>query len=113
MSNEKMNKDVFAKQVAEELAKSQNIHTKITPDMVKEIWDTMVAVILRNIKEGRKILLTGFGSFFLQKHAGHSVQFKNTDDKINGYVNIKFAASNKLNRELREEYRENKIKAYK
>lgn len=64
--------------------------------IIDEIVDTLCV-------QDCRLLLTGFGSFYVNRHKGHPVQFgDNKKSAISDYRVIKFSASNLLSSKLRE-----------
>lgn len=107
----KVTKAKFMTEITPEI--NQLLETNLSDEDIRSIWDIMQKNILKHMRDGKEVLFTGFGNFFLQKHAGHPIQFDSGKSKIEDYVNLKFTASNKLNTELRQEFRQGRIKACK
>lgn len=101
MTKNKISKKHFLAAVARDSGMSVENMTKAYDAIVDGIRDQLAA--------GNTVSLTGFGSFYLQKHKGHPVQFEG-HAVIKDYIVMKFSASDVLNKRFREEYREGKIK---
>lgn len=109
MKENRENKKVFAEKVAASMnANAEYKDRNYTPVEMEMIINTMLEQLVETIKEGKEQFFTGFGSFYLQQHKGHPVQFNSTDAEISNYVTLKFSASNNLNAKLREEFRAGK-----
>lgn len=72
-------------------------------------YDAIVNGLHDQLASGNTVSLTGFGSFYLQKHKGHPVQFEGRA-VIHDYIVMKFSASDVLNKHFRKEYHEGKVK---
>lgn len=71
-------------------------------------WDAITKGLYDQLASGNTVSLTGFGSFYLQKHKGHPVQFEGRA-VIQDYIVMKFSASDVLNKRFRKEYSEGKV----
>ena len=90
---EKINKRDFIKHVAKE--------NGMTSAQVLEVYDAIVNGIFDMVIENKRVSLTGFGSFYLQKHKGHPVQFEAKNAGVDDYVVFKFSTSDALNKRMR------------
>ena len=109
MKNNKENKRAFAlKVVAAMNANPEYKNRDYTVEEIEMIFSTILEQMIETTKEGKELFFTGFGSFYLQRHKGHPVQFNSSDAEISDYVTLKFSASNNLNTKLREEFRAGK-----
>ncbi len=61
-------------------------------------------------EKGFAVSLTGFGIFCIKKHKGHPVQFEANNGIVSDYPVFKFSASDVLNRSVREDYVNGKVK---
>ena len=95
--NHKVNKDTLIKRVA--------VRHNLTQKVVSEVFDALVQEIIESAKEGKEVALRGFGSFYLQEHKGHPVQFGEDRSVVDDYVVFKFSTSNVLNEKMREYYK--------
>ena len=75
---------------------------------ITKAWDAIVNGLHDQLAAGNTVSLTGFGSFYLQKHKGHPVQFE-SHAVIQDYIVMKFSTSDVLNKRFRKEYREGAI----
>jgi nucleoid DNA-binding protein len=71
-------------------------------ETVTSVYDGMLEETHDIVDSGKSLSLTGFGSFYLQKHKGHPVQF-DKHDKVPDYLVFKFSASDVYNRRFRKE----------
>lgn len=94
---DKMNKRQFLRKVAAENGMTIADTTRAYNAIIKGIQDT--------VNQGTVVSLTGFGTFYLQKHKGHPVQFEDTENQVNDYVVFKFSASDVLNKKFRQLYK--------
>lgn len=106
MKNSRENKKAFATKVTAAMnANAEYKDRNYTVEEMEMIFSTMLEQLIETTKEGKEQFFTGFGSFYLQRHKGHPVQFNSSDAEISDYVTLKFSASNNLNTQLREEFR--------
>lgn len=105
-TREKINKKVFLQAVAKD--------NGFEYDEVLDVYDAIVEGIKSVVRQGQRLTLTGFGTFYLAKHKGHPVQFEGKDGggEVNDYVVFKFSSSDVLNKQFREEYRNGDIKVH-
>lgn len=68
---------------------------------VETIYKGIVQTLFHIVSRGDTVTLSGFGSFYVQKHKGHPVQFGGVD-KIDDYHTLKFSASVTANRDIRK-----------
>lgn len=91
----KVNKNDFLEMVA----KKNNMQ----PAEVRAIYDSMIEVARSILCKRQDLSLTGFGTFSLQTHKGHPVQFrKNSKNTVDDYVVLKFAVSDVLMSKIRD-----------
>lgn len=76
---------------------------------ITKAFDVITEGIHDTVMNGTILSLTGFGSFYLQKHKGHPVQFEG-QAAVPDYVVFKFSASDVLNKRFREEDRQGLVK---
>lgn len=69
---------------------------------VEKAYNMIIDEIISVVKEGYRLNLMGFGSYYKQLHKGQPVQFKQDDDRMPDYEVFKFSASNTLNQSLRK-----------
>lgn len=89
----KMSKAEFLRRVHTRSGQSQAVVNAVYKATVDELR-------ILAIREGR-LTLTGFGTFYVQTHKGHPVQFGKKSDKIEDYAVFKFSASSVFNKSLR------------
>lgn len=94
----KTSKTVFLKNVAAASGLDIDVITRVYTAMINEIQNTVC--------EGNSLSLTGFGTFYLQKHKGHPVQFEGKSNSVPDYWVFKFSASDVLNTRIRRMYAE-------
>lgn len=74
---------------------------------VNRVYDTILDELLETMRRGDALMLTGFGKFYPQSHAGHRVQFAGGGGKaIDDYFVLKFSATRAVNKSLLEAPRE-------
>lgn len=100
MTKNKISKKHFLAAVARDNGMSVENITKAWNAIEKELHDQLAA--------GKIVSLTGFGSFYLQNHKGHPVQFEGRA-AIQDYIVMKFSTSDVLNKRFRNEYHEGNI----
>ena len=54
------------------------------------------------VSNGMRLQLYGFGTFYLQLHKGHKMQFQPTQNTTDDYLVLKFSASSSLNKHIRD-----------
>lgn len=92
-NKDKMNRSEFLARVAKRTGYSRRI--------VLEIYDAMVDEFVDVIQNKKQLLLTGFGTYFVQQHKGHPVQFSGGNDVVEDYDVLKFSPSNILKQRVR------------
>lgn len=97
-ANQKTSKTAFLNQVAQ--ASGIDIST------VTRVYTAMINEIQNIVCEGASLSLTGFGTFYLQKHKGHPVQFEGKSTSVPDYWVFKFSASDVMNSRIRRIYAE-------
>jgi nucleoid DNA-binding protein len=98
MTGQKTSKTAFLNQVAR--ASGVDIST------VTRVYTAMINEIQSIVCDGTSLSLTGFGTFYLQKHKGHPVQFEGKSTRVPDYWVFKFSASDVLNTRIRQLYAE-------
>ena len=91
---------VLKKEFLDAVAKRAGVSTTITT----RVYEAFVAELLDVARSGKRVLLTGFGKFYPQIHAGHRVQFakdKGGAKEIGPYPVLKFSAGREVSRSLR------------
>lgn len=74
---------------------------------VTRVYDEILDELLETMRRGDALMLTGFGKFYPQSHAGHRVQFAGGGGKaIDDYFVLKFSATRAVNKSLLEAPRE-------
>lgn len=74
----------------------------VTVDSLVTAYDMIFDGIYDIVKSNKRLCLNGFGTFYLQMHKGHQMQF-GCDVKSDDYAVFKFSASNTLNKRIRSE----------
>lgn len=92
MSDTKVCKKQFLSEVTREAGMSL--------EDVSRAYDAILSVVERHVAKDERVSLTGFGTFYLQRHKGHPVQFED-NAVIPDYVVLKFSASDVVNKRLR------------
>lgn len=96
---EKTERKINRKEYLERVA----VRSGCSIDVVSHVYGAMISEIENIMKEHDRLLLTGFGSFYVHRHKGHPVQFGQKVNLVCDYPVAKFSASNVLNKKLREE----------
>ena len=91
----KVNKNEFLKSVANK--------TGVPMPTVKTVYNAIVEEIRSVVCKDDYLSLTGFGTSALKKHKGHPVQFEAKTDKVKDYEVLKFAASDVLMSNIRQD----------
>ncbi|MEO3931308.1 HU family DNA-binding protein [Micrococcaceae bacterium Sec7.4] len=74
---------------------------------VTSVYDAILDELLETMRRGDALMLTGFGKFYPQSHAGHRVQFAGGGgEAIDDYFVLKFSATRAVNKSLLEAPRE-------
>lgn len=92
-NKEKMNRSEFLARVAKRTGYSRR--------MIVEVYDAMVDEFVAAMRDKKQLLLTGFGTYFVQQHKGHPVQFSGGNEMVEDYDVLKFSPSNILKRRVR------------
>lgn len=92
-NTDKMNRSEYLRRVAKRTGYSRAV--------VVEIYDAMVDEFVDVMQEGKQLLLTGFGNYYMQTHKGHPVQFAGGSDVVEDYDVLKFSPSNVLKKRVR------------
>lgn len=94
VTKNKVSKNQFLAEVAH--------NNDMSLEEVTTAYNAIVDGIHDVVASGRTLSLTGFGSFYLQRHKGHPVQFEGRAN-VGDYVIFKFSASDVLNKRFRRE----------
>lgn len=79
-----------------------SMNYKIPMKELEKSYNAIFSSLVNEVLAGRNVCLTGIGLFYLQKHKGHSVQFKKDSSKaVKDYDVLKFSASYTLHRKIR------------
>lgn len=100
MTKNKMSKNQFFTEVARA--------NDMSVEDITDAYNAIVAGIHDVVASGQTLSLTGFGSFYLQRHKGHPVQFEGRSS-VGDYVIFKFSASDVLNKRFRQEDAEGQL----
>ena len=92
-NKEKMNRSEFLARVAKRTGYSRR--------MIVEVYDAMVDEFVAAMRDKKQLLLTGFGTYFVQQHKGHPVQFSGGNEMVEDYDVLKFSPSNILKQRVR------------
>lgn len=90
----RMSRQQFISEIAEK--------NGVTAESLMSAYNMIFDGICDVVKSGKRLCLNGFGSFYLQKHKGHRMQFSNSA-KSEDYIVFKFSAANTLNQKFRDE----------
>ena len=93
MEKGRMNKRAFLDTLAEK--------NGLSVQQVEQAYDMIIGGIVDVVRDGYRLNLMGFGSYYKQWHKGQPVQFHSTAKRRPDYEVFKFSASNTLNRSLR------------
>lgn len=80
-----------------------------TVEDMTEYMNTIENVIRDAAKEGKIVSLIGFGTFYVQRHKGHPIQFAKDVNHVKDYLVYKFSAADVWNETLRELDRQHPI----
>ena len=100
----KVNKEQLVERVANELRDNKvmcDLSERARINLVHQVLSATIDAIVSDVKAGKRVSLTGFGSFYSQVHRGHPVQFGTKTERVPDYPVFKFAVSNVLNKEFR------------
>lgn len=100
----KVNKEQLIACVADELRDNKvmcDLSERARVNLVHQVLDATLDTIVKDVKDGKRVSLTGFGSFYSQIHRGHPVQFGTKTERVPDYPVFKFAVSNVLNKDFR------------
>lgn len=75
--------------------------TDVRKDVVISVYNGFVDELVDVMQNGSQLLLTGFGSFYLQTHKGHPVQFSGGSETVGDYDVLKFSPSNIVTKRVR------------
>lgn len=75
--------------------------TGVRREVVVAVYGGIVDELVDVMQGGSQLLLTGFGSFYLQRHKGHPVQFSGGSDMVSDYDVLKFSPSNIMTKRVR------------
>lgn len=68
------------------------------------VYEAGIQELLETVSRGDRLVLTGFGRFYLQAHKGHRVQFADAkggkNPVIEDYSVLKFSARREVNKHL-------------
>lgn len=80
----------------------------IDVEVLSKSFDAIENRLYKDLASGKRVTLTGFGAFYLQKHKGHPVQFED-NSKMPDYVLMKFSTADVMNRRFRKDYEDGKV----
>lgn len=72
---------------------------------LRVVYKLIVNGIIDLVCKGNRIMFREFGVFSLKLHKGHPVQFEQGNKRVDGYVILKFAASDILTERIRKNYK--------
>lgn len=90
----RVNKDSFTSAVSK--------RSGLTKDVVGVVCDAAIEETKDIVMRGDCLAITGFGTFSVQKHKGHPVQFGDGSMAVRPYSVFKFSPSNVFSRKLRD-----------
>lgn len=89
-----------------ELIEATAQETDLSVSKVKEVVDTFLRSIEIGLKNDKIITISGFGTFKVDMHKGHPIQFKGGQKEyIEDYLVLKFNVSKVFKDGLRSEYK--------
>lgn len=91
---ERVTRTKYLAQVADRVDLPKSIVSKVYHGMVEELYETVLS--------GDRLVLTGFGAFELQKHAGHMSYFNNKENNIDPYLLLRFSTADSFIERIRE-----------
>lgn len=83
-----------------QLLKETSHESGVKLNVVRSVYNSLVSVLLQNLENGNRINMTGFGSFYVQKHKGHPVQFNKKKSSISDYNVVKFSVAGSVKRKF-------------
>lgn len=81
-----------------------SVRTGLPLEVVDAVYGGMLDEIRHILYQQDRLLLSGFGSFYVHRHKGHPVQFGDEKNYVPDYLVARFSASNVLNKYLREDH---------
>lgn len=90
---EVMRRDDFVRELAE--------HNKISKASALAACEMVLEGIERNVRNGKKVSLVRFGTFYVKTHKGHAVHLCPGVNSIDDYEVMKFSPAVSLTRRLR------------
>lgn len=82
----------------------------IDVEVLSKSFEAIENRLYKDLASGKRVILTGFGAFYLQKHKGHPVQFEvQYNSKMPDYVLMKFSTADVMNRRFRKDYEDGKV----
>lgn len=110
-TGDKINKTELYARVTERLRKQQpkkfdfpGAKVRIASELfsVSEVCNAFIDEIIEALSSGKRVSITGFGSFYVCIHKGHPVQFGGSSSKnVPDYKVCRFLPSNVLNNLIR------------
>lgn len=88
-----------------ELLQIVSNESEIDIDTTRKVYEAFIDALVDKLMDGYRIGLTGFGTFYLQRHKGHPVQFDDKKTAIDDYNVMKFSASGLIKRRLNKKNR--------
>lgn len=90
----RVNKDAFTSAVSK--------RSGYTKEIVNNVCDAAIEETKDIVERGDTLSITGFGSFAVQKHKGHPVQFGDSSLTVRPYSVFRFSPSHVFSRRLRD-----------
>lgn len=77
----------------------------VSVQVASRVYEALLEELVVIVSSGRKVMLTGFGSFYRQLHKGHKVQFSpdGQSQQISDYGVMKFSATRSTNQRMEAE----------
>lgn len=92
-NNKLVHKGEFLKRVAQESGCPMKTVTRVYTAMINQVEDAVC--------NDEKVVLSGFGKFYLQLRKGHPIQFSGPSVQMNDYFVFKFKPSVEVSKRLR------------
>lgn len=93
MAQDRLNRSNLIRNIAQNMNVSETV--------AQRFYDVFWYEIFEAVRNGKTVSLSGIGTFRLQQHKGHPVQFQTSKaKKVDSYVVFKFSASKHRNKDF-------------